>query len=395
MSKLTEAHSALRRLLRAVMPVTPPQNLRSINPPPFHHPAEDGRMMMLRTRLSDAACRRKALAASVLAACLVQAVVLTPAANAAPPESKPWFYYQQSSHLGFQLYWFDGYPDVSDDPSVTGYDVQYREMGAMPWLSWSHSGTVRAVEFSGLTAGTEYQVRVRATNNDGNGPWSEIEDVSAVLDLATTANPPFPLQVEPGDAQARVTWGRPSHTGGQTLTGYVVRLYSDPETQLRRIDISGAGATSTVITDLTNGREYLIDVYATAGANDEGGRSALVPFTPSGTTRTTGVEVSTETLAVTEDGSNTFTITLTDNPGSNLTATLVKAQYNQANYGRPGHVWDINAATVSPAMLPPRKSQRGQGRTRRRSPTRPPRSEVPYRTPPRRRPPQARQQLNA
>ena len=281
-------------------------------------------MMMLRSRLSDVACGRKARAASVLAACLVQAVVLTPTASAAPPESKPWFYYQQSSHLGFQLYWFDGYPDVRNDPSVTGYDVQYREMDATTWLSWPHSGTVRAVEFSGLTA---------------------------VVSLATTANPPFPLQVEPGDAQARVTWGRPSHTGGQTLTGYVIRLYSDPETQLRRIEISGAGTTSTVITDLTNGREYLIDVYATAGANDEGGRSALVPFTPSGTTRTTGVEVSTETLSVTEDGSNTFTITLTDNPGSNLTATLVKAQYNQANYGRPGHVWDINAATVSPAML--------------------------------------------
>ena len=302
--------------------------------------------------LPAAGGRRLALAALVLAAGLVAALASTPPASAAAPASDPWIYHQGPAHLGFQLYWVDDFPDVRD-VSVTGYDVQYREMGAMTWLSWSHSGTVRAVEFSNLTAGTEYQVRVRGTNSDGNGPWSHIEDVSAVVSLATTVNPPFPLQVEPGDAQARVSWGRPSHTGGQTLTGYVVRLYnaSDPTTQLRRIEISDAGATSTLITNLTNGRDYLIDIFATAGQDHEGGRSAPVPFTPLGTTRTTGVDISTDTLTVTEGDSDTFTVALTDNPGSDVTATLVKAQYNQSNVGQPGHVWDINAATVSPPTL--------------------------------------------
>ena len=294
--------------------------------------------------------RRLALAALVLAAGLVATLVSSPTAGAAAPASKPWFYSQAPAHLGFQLYWYDGYPDTRDDPSVTGYDVQYRETGSTTWLSWSHSGTVRAVEFSNLTAGTAYQVRVRATNNDGNSRWSEIEDVSAVVSLATTVNPPFPVQVVPGDAQVRVTWGRPSHTGGQTLTGYVVRLYSDPETQLRRIEISDPAATSQVIGSLTNGREYLIDVYATAGANDEGGRSVLVPFTPSGTTRTTGVELSAETLTVAEGGSGTFTVALTDDPGSDLTISLVNTQYF-GQYGDSGTVWDKDAVSVSPDAL--------------------------------------------
>ena len=334
-----------------------PWQAMAATPPPrtFVLPGGHGRPLMTRGLgrfpLPTLGVRRLALAALVLVAGLVAALVSTHTAGAAAPASKPWFYSQAPAHLGFQLYWYDGYPDTRDDPSVTGYDVQYREDGATTWLSWSHSGTVRAVEFSNLTAGTEYQVRVRATNNDGHSRWSEIEDVSAVTSLASTVNPPFPVQVVPGDAQVRVTWGRPSHTGGQTLTGYVVRLYSDPETELRRIDVSDPAATSQVIGSLTNGREYSVDVYATYGENDEGGRSsANVPFTPSGTTRTTGVELSAETLAVAEGGSGTFTVALTDDPGSDLTLTLVNTQYF-GQYGDSGHVWDKNAVAVSPGAL--------------------------------------------
>ena len=65
----------------------------------------------------------------------------------------------------------------------------------------------------------------------------------------------------------------------------------------------------------------------------------------------TGVETSLETLAVTEGGSATFTVALSEDPGASTTVHLVKAGYGQPGVGRPGHVWDPGAATFSPATL--------------------------------------------
>ncbi len=67
----------------------------------------------------------------------------------------------------------------------------------------------------------------------------------------------------------------------------------------------------------------------------------------------TGVDLSTETLAVTEgsSGSATFTVALSADPGYDLTVNLVKTQYNQPGSGQPGHRWKSAAASLSPAPL--------------------------------------------
>ena len=300
---------------------------------------------------------RRLLAALALAAvvCLLAALVPAPA-SAAAPASTPWLHTHVPTHLGFQLYWWDDSRTASRDTSVTGYDVQYREKGAATWISQSHSGTVRAVEFSGLNAGTQYEARVRATNSDGNGAWSGIFAVSAVTVYPETANPPFPVQVEAGDGEARVTWGQPSRLGGQAQTGYVIRLYGPSDTLLRRITVSGAGTTSRLVTGLTNGREYSIDMFATGGQQGEDGLASLaVEFTPSDkmtNSQPTGVTLSTKTLAIDEGGSGTFTVALTGDPGSSLTVTLVKAPYiidpvtGSVRYG-----FEKDPATVNPATL--------------------------------------------
>ena len=58
-------------------------------------------------------------------------------------------------------------------------------------------------------------------------------------------------------------------------------------------------------------------------------------------------------LAVTEGASGAFTVRLSSDPGANTTVRvkLVKAQYNQSGFGKSGHVWDVNAASVSPETL--------------------------------------------
>ena len=65
----------------------------------------------------------------------------------------------------------------------------------------------------------------------------------------------------------------------------------------------------------------------------------------------TGVTLSAETLAITEDGSGTFTIALTSDPGaSGLSVHLEKIDMNRGGVEN-GHVWDHSAANISPETL--------------------------------------------
>ena len=57
-------------------------------------------------------------------------------------------------------------------PPITGYDVQYREGGSSSFTDVPHTGTGRTVQLTGLRAGTDYRVRVRARNEEGQSDWS-------------------------------------------------------------------------------------------------------------------------------------------------------------------------------------------------------------------------------
>ena len=64
------------------------------------------------------------------------------------------------------------YPPVSAVSTVTGYDVEYRAGGG-EFLDASYEGAATETTISGLSSDSRYDVRVRATNADGLGPWSE------------------------------------------------------------------------------------------------------------------------------------------------------------------------------------------------------------------------------
>ena len=62
---------------------------------------------------------------------------------------------------------------MAGKPAVSDYDVQYRQKGATGWTDASFTGTGLSTTLTGLTEGTEYEVQVRAVNDEGNGPWSD------------------------------------------------------------------------------------------------------------------------------------------------------------------------------------------------------------------------------
>ena len=66
-------------------------------------------------------------------------------------------------------------PDTSDKPAITDYDVQYRGTVDTNWTDWelaNPANLLTATTITGLTAGAEYEVQVRATNDEGTSRWS-------------------------------------------------------------------------------------------------------------------------------------------------------------------------------------------------------------------------------
>ena len=74
-------------------------------------------------------------------------------------------------HSSLDLSWTA--PTMTGKPAVTGYDVQYRKVGATDWTDFAHSGTSTSTTLTGLDEDTSYDVRVRAVNDEGNGDWSD------------------------------------------------------------------------------------------------------------------------------------------------------------------------------------------------------------------------------
>ena len=58
-------------------------------------------------------------------------------------------------------------------PEITGYDVEYRRVGAQEYTDAEHEGTEREIEITHLRERADYEFRVRASNEEETGAWSE------------------------------------------------------------------------------------------------------------------------------------------------------------------------------------------------------------------------------
>ena len=63
-------------------------------------------------------------------------------------------------------------PDVTGKPAISDYDVQFKLGSATTWTDHDFEGTALTTAITGLTANTTYDVRVRATNDEGTSGWS-------------------------------------------------------------------------------------------------------------------------------------------------------------------------------------------------------------------------------
>ena len=161
-------------------------------------------------------------------------------------------------------------------PAITDYD--YRHRVTSPQGSWTEVTTTTTTALSAtitqLAEDTEYDVQVRATNDEGTSGWSDPGTGTAgSTEAGAIANAPENLQATAGDAEATLRWDAPNNDSGADITGYAYRYKASGGDFIAYTDIpeSGPGqanARSYTVTELTNGLEYVFHVRA---LNEHGG----------------------------------------------------------------------------------------------------------------------------
>ena len=101
-------------------------------------------------------------------------------------------------------------PNNTGRPTITGYDLHYRAGTSGGWTDGPQDVSGTSEILAGLTAGTAYEVQVRAVNTDGAGSWSGAGDGDT-----TPATP-------------MVRFRASAYTAIKGLAGVVVTVQLDP-----------------------------------------------------------------------------------------------------------------------------------------------------------------------
>ena len=194
-------------------------------------------------------------------------------------------------------------PSFAGATAIHDYDVEIRQRQADgTWGGWASShgavhGTGTSATFTGLnpygggdgdvilfSPSTDYQVRVRANNQERNdqgdvtntrrGTWSP------ATAFRTAADAPTGLFVIPGDGEARVVWEQPEFTSGEAGFRYVVQHAGNEQ-------FTGAGTAETTagsIIETHAGERAVPGDWALVPAGVEEGQRFRLLFVTSGET---------------------------------------------------------------------------------------------------------------
>ncbi len=110
----------------------------------------------------------------------------------------------------------------------------------------------------GLSNGTGYSFTVQAHNSVG---YSSAATSPTVTPSAALPTIPAPASASPGYASAGATWRHPS-TGAADVDFYVVQAYEPGVGYLGEVVSTCPCATTIAVPGLTNGKAYILGVYA-------------------------------------------------------------------------------------------------------------------------------------
>ena len=186
-------------------------------------------------------------------------------------------------------------PTDTGGMAITGFKVQWKSGNQNFGSSREHTTGFAATsdDITGLTNGTEYTVRVLATNSVGDGAWSdEKKGIPSTVPGKPAVTP------SAGNTEINVSWT--IDTGGSAITGYTLQYKESSVAGWAAADVTEVNPandqTSYKIENLTNGTAYTVRLQAT-NANGTGVWSDEEESTPVAGPSVTDVD--TEDLAKT------------------------------------------------------------------------------------------------
>jgi len=230
---------------------------------------------------------------------------VAPAAPAAPTVVK--------GHQSVQVKWVA--PDANGSP-ITGYTVTaFAGATAVTGKTCPlNPATATTCVMTGLTNGTAYTFKVKATNALGSSADSVASvAVTPAAVPATPAAPTIKVGAAVGTGKATITWVAPANNGS-AITGFTATAYTAAGVSSGTCTTAAATALTCSITGLTNGTAYTFKVTAknangtsfespgataTPSATAVAGVAGKVPATPAAPTVRVGGTVTAKTAAIT------------------------------------------------------------------------------------------------
>ena len=173
------------------------------------------------------------------------------------------------------VYWTD-----PQDLHIESYDVDIGRDGNFAYGPERMTGlTEEVVDIQDLTNGVAYSIRVRGTNAEGAGAWSETVTATPRADQATVP-PGMPTALsaaQTDDATIVLSWTAPQDTGGATLSYDVETTPHNSNSQFAE-----TSEQTYSLTNLTHGTTHTFRVRAknSAGHGPWTQAISLVPVSP-------------------------------------------------------------------------------------------------------------------
>ena len=157
-------------------------------------------------------------------------------------------------------------------PAADQVEEAYRISGQQTWTKRTVAWGSEANVIADLTAGATYELRVRAVNEAGAGPWSETATVTLPSHTATPAVPQS-VTVTPYDrvvSGAQVSWTMPEPTPGAQPTSFSVRYTIAGPGPGNDVTVRTFSSSPATLVALQQGETYHVQVRAanSHGASD-------------------------------------------------------------------------------------------------------------------------------
>ena len=235
---------------------------------------------------------------------------------------------------------------VNTGSAITSYTLEQSEDNGTNWSAVTGvSGTGTSHDVSGLTLGTAYLFRVRATNGAGAGAWSDASTAAQPNAVPGKPNPPTVTVLSA--TSLRVSWDAPVNTGS-AITGYTLQQSEDNGQSWSAVSGVSGTSTSKDVTGLTTGDSYVFRVQATntagTGTSSEASTAAVPADVAPG-------KPDAPTVAVLSATSLRVSWNAPTNTGSAITSyTLQQSEDNGTNWsavtGHSGTSHDVTGLTL-------------------------------------------------